>query len=77
MKSLSIALKLMRKPAQAAGLLSLQQFLENGFSAFASLGDAQAFLATINEREHAWIDALFDTSLVSCQAALAHELARA
>jgi hypothetical protein len=77
MKSLSIALKLMRRPAQAAGLSSLQQFLESGFSAFASLGDAQAFLATINEREHAWIDTLFDAAPDSCQRALADELARA
>ena len=77
MRSLSIALKLMRKPAQAAGLSSLQQFLESGFSAFASLGDAQAFLATINEREHAWIDTLFDAAPDSCQRALADELARA
>ena len=77
MRSLSIALKLMRKPAQAAGLSSLQQFLESGFSAFASLGDAQAFLATINEREHAWIDTLFDAAPDSCQQALADELARA
>jgi hypothetical protein len=77
MKSLSIALKLMRKPAQAAGLLSLQQFLENGFSAFASLGDAQAFLATVTEREHGWIDRLFDASPDSCQQALAEELSRA
>ncbi|MBU4519714.1 MAG: hypothetical protein KJ677_09905 [Gammaproteobacteria bacterium] len=77
MRSLSIALKLMRKPAQAAGLSSLQQFLESGFSAFSSLGDAQAFLATINEREHAWIDTLFDAAPDSCQRALADELARA
>ncbi|MBE0588846.1 MAG: hypothetical protein IH617_12475 [Hydrogenophaga sp.] len=77
MRSLSIALKLMRKPAQAAGLSSLQQFLESGFSAFASLGDAQAFLATINEREHAWIETLFDAAPDSCQRALADELARA
>jgi len=77
MKSLLIALKLMRKPAHAAGLSSLQQFLENGFAAFATLGDTQAFLATIRAREQHWIDALFDDPLESCQQALGQELARA
>ncbi|MGI9219137.1 MAG: FFLEELY motif protein [Hydrogenophaga sp.] len=77
MKSLLIALKLMRGPAQAAGLASLQQFLERGFSAFATMGDARHFLAAIAEREQRWIDALFDDDLPACQAALARELQRA
>lgn len=77
MKSLLIALKLMRGPAQAAGLASLQQFMERGFSAFATMGDARRFLAAIAEREQRWIGALFDDDLPSCQAALARELQRA
>jgi hypothetical protein len=77
MKSLLFALKLMRGPAQTAGLASLQQFLERGFSAFATMGDARHFLAAIAEREGRWIDALFDDELPSCQAALARELQRA
>lgn len=77
MKSLLLALKLMRKPAQAAGLSSLQQFLENGFAAFASLGDTEAFLTAIRSREQRWLDALFDSDLVACQKALSQELARA
>lgn len=77
MKSLLIALKLMRKPAHAAGLSALQQFLENGFAAFATLGDAQTFLATISARERRWIDALFDDDLTACQRDLSQELARA
>lgn len=77
MKPLLIALKLMRGPAQAAGLASLQQFLENGFAAFATLGDARGFLATISERERRWIDALFDDDLTGCERALTQELARA
>ena len=77
MKSLLIALKLMRGPAQAAGLASLQQFLENGFAAFATLGDARGFLATISERERRWINTLFDDDLTGCETALTQELARA
>ena len=77
MKSLLIGLRLMRAPAQAAGLSSLQSFLENGFTAFATLGNSRAFLATIRERERHWIDALFDTDLRDCELALTQELARA
>lgn len=77
MKSLLIALRLMRGPAQAAGLSSLQLFLERGFSAFASLGDAREFLATIKLREQRWIDDLFDADLLECSSALNQELARA
>lgn len=78
MKSLLVALKFMRRPAQAAGLSSLQQFLESGFAAFAALGDdADGFLSTINDRERTWIDTLFDGDIDISRAALAKELARA
>lgn len=77
MRSLLIALKLMRGPAQAAGLSALQRFLERGFAAFAMLGDAREFLATILERERRWIDALFDDELAVCEKALNQELTRA
>lgn len=77
MKSLLVALRLMRGPAQAAGLGALQQFLERGFSAFANMGDASRFLDAIAEREQRWIDALFDAEVPACQAALAQELLRA
>lgn len=77
MRSLLIALKLMRGPAQAAGLSALQRFLERGFVAFAKLGDAREFLATILERERRWIDALFDDELAVCEKALNQELTRA
>lgn len=75
MKSLLIALKLMRAPAQTAGLSSLQRFLENGFTAFATLGSARTFLDTIHQRERHWIDVLFDDDLAKCQARLSQELA--
>jgi hypothetical protein len=77
MKSLLIALKLMRSPAQAAGLASLQQFLESGFAAFATMGDARHFLTAIAQREQRWIDSLFDEDFLSCQRSLAQELRRA
>ncbi|MBE5314542.1 MAG: hypothetical protein H4O13_03980 [Xanthomonadales bacterium] len=44
-------LKLSRLPARAAGLWELQQFLERGFAAFAKLGGADEFLATIERQE--------------------------
>jgi hypothetical protein len=77
MKPLRLALRMMRNPARAAGLDALQHFLESGFDAFASLGDAQVFLDTISERESRWITALFDDSESACSAALGAELARA
>ncbi len=59
-KGLRTALRLMRRPARAAGLSALQDFLESGFDAFASMGDASVFLQGIVERENRWIDTLFD-----------------
>lgn len=44
-------LRLSRRPAHAAGLGTLQSFLERGFEAFAALGDAQDFLAQIRDAE--------------------------
>lgn len=44
-------LKLMRTPAAAAGLATLQSFLEEGFESFASLPDADAFLRSVHDRE--------------------------
>ncbi|WP_066272966.1 FFLEELY motif protein [Hydrogenophaga palleronii] len=75
MKPLRLALRMMRKPAQAAGLDALQHFLESGFDAFASLGDARPFLDTISARESTWIETLFDADAEDCSAALADELA--
>lgn len=77
MKSLLIALRLMRSPAQAAGLSALQRFLERGFAAFGHMGDASGFLATIAEREQRWIHVLFDDDAQACQSALLEELRRA
>lgn len=75
MKSLRLGLRMMRNPARLAGLDALQHFLEAGFDAFSSLGDARPFLDTINERESRWVTALFDQPLDECSAALSMELA--
>ncbi len=59
-RSLLLGLKMMRGPAQAAGLSMLQGFLESGFSAFVQLGDATSFLEAITGCERDWVQRLFD-----------------
>jgi hypothetical protein len=75
---LRMLLKMMRAPASAAGLASLQHFLETGFDTFASMvrtpQGAPTFLRTIEARESALIAALFDADRVACETALARTL---
>ncbi len=52
-------LRLMRGPAQAAGLGALQGFLERGFDTFKAMGGAAAFLSTIESRERELAARLF------------------
>lgn len=54
------SLRMMRRPARAAGLGALQQFLEKGFDTFRELRGAEPFLRTISDRERALARALFD-----------------
>ena len=74
-------LKMMRAPADAAGLSSLQRFLENGFDTFAAMarrpGGAEAFLQTILGREATLVKALFDADFVACETDLARTLGQA
>ena len=60
---LRMMLKMMRRPAHAAGLSSLQEFLETGFDTFAQMNGrskgAQEFLAIVRKRESELIEALF------------------
>ena len=60
---LRMMLKMMRRPAHAAGLSSLQVFLETGFDTFARMNGrgtgAHEFLAIVRTREAQLIDALF------------------
>jgi hypothetical protein len=53
------SLKLMRGPAQMAGLGALQGFLERGFDTFRGMKGADFFLHTVAERERALAAALF------------------
>ena len=60
---LRMMLKMMRRPAHAAGLGALQSFLEAGFDTFAAMSGKKElvanFLAVIEERERKLIHALF------------------
>lgn len=61
-------LKLMRGPAQAAGLSALQKFLESGFDAFGAMKGAGEFLALVAQRERALAAALFAPGAVQAAA---------
>jgi hypothetical protein len=62
-RGLRLLVKMMRKPAELAGLGQLQTFLEAGFDHFSGLarnGQAAAeFLRVIHERESSWMAELF------------------
>lgn len=75
MFGLRTLLKMMRGPAAAAGLNSLQHFLETGFDAFANMRGAGEFLKLIKDRETAWIHSLFEDDAVTCETRLGHLLA--
>ena len=53
-------LKMLRAPAQLAGLGEMQQFLESGFTAFRHMQGADYFLATIATREKILIGRILD-----------------
>lgn len=73
-------LRMMRGPAHAAGLASLQRFLESGFDTFGAMarGDgARTFLRIIQERESRLIAELFEAPAVDCETSLARALGQA
>ena len=73
-------LRMMRAPAHAAGLASLQDFLESGFDTFASIAradGARAFLGIVKERESRLIEHLFDAPRVVGETQLAATLGQA
>lgn len=78
---LRMMLRMMRGPANAAGMGALQKFLEAGFDTFGQLarqrGGVEQFLATIEERERALMDQLFDADPVTCETQLARTLGQA
>jgi len=74
-------LKMMRRPAAAAGLSSLQRFLESGFDTFSQIarrhGGAEVFLQMIRDREQRLMDSLFDDETVACETELHRILGQA
>lgn len=75
---LALLLKLMRRPAASAGMGSLQRFLELGFGIFAALsrnkGRVDEFLSTVERRESAWLNGMFDNPADKEAAALSRLL---
>lgn len=71
---LRMMLKMMRAPAAAAGLSSLQRFLEAGFDTFSVMArkkyDVEDFLATIRSREADLIVFLFDADFAIAETQL-------
>jgi hypothetical protein len=57
-RMLRTALTMMGRPARAAGLEALHDFLRRGFAAFRAMDGADEFLRTIRERETAVHDAI-------------------
>ena len=53
------AVRAMRLPARAAGLMDLQRFVEKGFDAFVAMNGAKEFIATVQGREEAFAAAIF------------------
>ena len=78
---LRLMLRMMRGPASAAGMGSLQRFLESGFDTFASVarlhGGAERFLDTIRDREQRLMDLMFDGDPVACETELRRALGQA
>lgn len=78
---LRMMLRMMRRPASASGMGSLQRFLESGFDTFSAMakskGGAAGFLDIINAREAALIRVLFEGNLVACETELARALGQA
>ena len=71
---LRLMLRMMRGPARAAGLGSLQDFLETGFDTFASMSgnkrNADDFLDAIRIRETSWIERLSYGDTKQCESEL-------
>jgi hypothetical protein len=70
---LRLMLKMMRRPAEMAGLGALQSFMESGFDHFSGMaknGAVDAFLDAIRARESAWINQLFDADPTTCESEL-------
>jgi hypothetical protein len=56
---LGATLRMMRRPAKAAGLAQLQSFLERGLAAFSAMRGAREFLEIVTANERRVIDEMF------------------
>lgn len=78
---LRMMLRMMRKPADVAGLGALQTFLEAGFDTFAKMAGkgekAREFLEVIRARESAWLADLYGGDSVACETKLTACLGKA
>ena len=61
-RGVSLLIRLAKKPAQLAGLLSLHEFLERGFSAFKEIGDVHSFIDPVITKEREIMTILHDQS---------------
>lgn len=81
MPGLRLMLRMMRGPAAAAGLTSLQHFLEAGFDTFGAMarrpGGAEAFLEVIRMREQELLRVLFEEPAVASETHLGSILGQA
>lgn len=57
---IGLLIKLSRRPAKMAGLISMHEFLERGFIAFKDLGDVKAFINPVVATETALNNQLLD-----------------
>jgi hypothetical protein len=74
-------LRMMRKPAEVAGLGALQSFLESGFDTFAGMAkngsSVSEFLETIRQRETEWFILLYGHNIGLCELKLRESLSYA
>ncbi len=59
-RGISMLIKLARRPAKLAGLLTLHEFLQQGFAAFKALGDVHSFIDPVIQRERLLMEQLLD-----------------
>jgi len=71
------SLRMMRRPAQAAGLIELQRFLESGFDTFRAMKGAKDFIGIVGERERSLASSLFQADLADTKPGSATEQALA
>ncbi|MCU7555947.1 hypothetical protein OCL06_15260 [Alteromonas sp. ASW11-19] len=59
-RGIGMLIKLARRPAKLAGLLTLHEFLQQGFAAFKALGDVHSFVDPVIRRERILMEQLLD-----------------